>query len=453
MTDVLQPWEVIEGLVAQGNPDKVTEFLATLSSAEIARAVSRLDDSQQAALLMLLEPEDAADLLEELSDTQGADLIEELEPDHAAAIIDEMDSGHRVDVLGEMEEDEAEAILDKMDPEEAEDARQLLTYPEDLAGGIMITEFLSYHMNLHVKDVLQDLRDNADMYSDYGVQYAYVINEHERLVGVIRLRDLILSKPEAPLTSVMIPNPLYVYVDSTLDELDEFFDRYAFVGVPVTDHNGVMAGVVRRGDAEEAYSERAEQSLMRFGGIIGGEEFRNMPVFPRASRRLAWLLINMGLSLCAASVILQFEDTIARKIALVFFIPVIANMSGCCGNQAVAVSIRELAMGLIQPQDYLRVWRKEMQVGLIIATVMGASLGAIAYLLHHNPFIGLLAGGALSMNIFVALTVGGLIPLFWKRLGFDPALAAPLVVTTFGDMCGFFLVLSMAALLISHGLI
>ena len=447
----MDSWEHIEAIVDQNDPKALDTFLDTLSSSEVARAISRLDEDAQNRVLTLLEPEDAADLIEELSDAQGADLLEDLPVSQAAAIVDEMESDERADVLGELDTDDAEAILRQMDPEEAEDARRLLTYPPDTAGGLMITDFVAYPMTMRVADVLSDLRKNVEEYSDYGVQYVYVVSENKALVGVVRLRDLVLSRSDAPLPSVMIANPLYALVTTTLEELDHMFERYTFVALPVTDEAGKLVGVVRRAFVEEAQGERAEEALMRFGGIVGGEELRSMPIFFRASRRLSWLTVNLLLSLVAAGVILAFEKTVRDWIYLAFFIPVIGNMSGCSGNQAVAVSIRELSLGLIKPEDYVRVLTKEAQVGLVNGLALGAILACIAFLLSGNALFAGAIGIALAGNTFVALALGGLVPLALRRLNMDPALAAPLAVTTISDLCGFTLVLTLAYLALTHG--
>jgi magnesium transporter len=444
-----EAWEQLAELVEQKDTGALIACLEELSSGEIGRALSRLDDDIRSQMLILLGPEEAADLLEELYDTQGAEMIEDLEPHEAAAIIDEMESDHRVDVLAEMDDEDMQAILDKMDPEEAEDARLLLPFADDVAGGIMVTEYLYYSMHMRVSDVLDDMQRNAETYTDYSVQYAYVVTDEEHLVGVVRLRDIVLSPRDTELAKVMIANPIYVYVDTPLDELDEFFDRYPFVAVPVVDHACKMVGVVRRGDAEEAYSQRTEQSLMRFGGIIGGDESRTMPLFSRSFRRVAWLIPNMALSLVGASVILRFEATIQNVIALVFFIPVIVNVSGCSGNQAVAVSIRDLSTGMIQPKDFVLVWWKELQVACINGIGLGVLLAIVALVLYADPMLALVVGVALTLNNFIALTLGGLVPLGLKAARLDPALAAPLIVTTFCDMCGFFIVLSLAALVLA----
>lgn len=393
-----EPWEDIRAFVCEGRLDDLHALLEVLSPGEVARMLSRLDTGTRHRLLTLLSPETAADLIEELVDAQGADIIEDLPVNHAAAIIDEMDSDRRADLLSELDEENAEAILTRMDPEEAEDARKLLEFEEDTAGGIMVTEFISYPEDTKVSEVVKDMRDNAETYSDYGVQYAYVTSGHNTLIGVLRLRDLLLSPPDKMLRDIMIANPVYVLADTPIDELNRFFDRYPFWSLPVTGENGVILGAVRRADMEEALGEEQEKALLRFGGIIGGEELRSMPIRERAVRRLVWLSLNMALSILAASVILMFEGTIAQVFALVFFIPIIANMSGCSGNQAVAMSIRELALGLVQPGDVFRVWGKELAVGAINGMLLGGILGTVALILnssfwHGFPYLPLVAGG------------------------------------------------------------
>jgi len=444
-----EPWIGIEAAIKHRDSRELSDCLDALSPADIARGISRLGAEDQERLLTLLEPEDAADLIEELPDSQAADLIEDLPASQAAAIVDEMESDERVDVLAELDHSDAEAILREMKPEEAQDARALLSHPPDTAGGIMETEFVVYPQSRRAADVLKDLRENIELFSDYDVQYVYVASEAGTLVGVVRVRDLVLSRGDAHLQSIMIANPVYVNADQSLDEVIQVFDRYPFVGLPVTNTEGKMVGIVRRGDAEEAVGERHERSLMRFGGIVAGEELRSMNLLSHSSRRLGWLCLNMVLSLTAASVVLGYEATIQEVFVLVFFMPVICNMSGCSGNQAVAVSIRELSLGLIKPQDFLLVLSQEIKIGIINGVVLGTLLGCVAmFLWPANPALALVIGCAFSLNTLIAVSLGGLIPLLLRALKVDPALAAPPMLTTVTDMCGFFLVLTLATLVL-----
>jgi magnesium transporter len=453
-----EPWKDLRELLATQSAPDVMALLDQLSPMDIARALTRLDDDERHDLLHLIEPEEAAGLIEELSDVQAADLIDALPAEKAAEIVNELDSDHQADILAEMDEEDAEAILDHLSPEDAAEVRKLLQYPENTAGSIMITDFVVYEQDMTVADVIHDMRENAERYSDFGVQYAYVASKRGTLIGVIRMRDLLLARSEMPLARIMIVNPIYVLALMPLDEVEELFDRYTFWAVPVTDDEGKMVGVVRRSDLHEALGELQEQAFLRFSGIVGGEELRDLPLRERAGRRLSWLGLNMFLSICAASVILVFEGTISRVFALVFFMPIICNMSGCSGNQAVAVSIREMALGIIEPEDFARVWAKEFWMGVINGAVLGTILGTVAFLLnrflwHDTPLLGLVIGGAFMLNTVIAVSLGGLIPLALKYLKADAALGAPPILTTITDMCGFLLVLTLATLALASGVL
>jgi magnesium transporter len=171
-----------------------------------------------------------------------------------------------------------------------------------------------------------------------------------------------------------------------------------------------------------------------------------MPILRRCRRRLGWLSINVLLNIMAASVIALYQDTLSAVIALAVFLPIISDMSGCSGNQAVAVSIRELALGLIQPKEAMRVWGREIVVGAINGTVLGLIIAGAAWLWKGNVFLGLAVGIALALNTVISVSIGGCVPLVLKRFNIDPALASGPVLTTVTDICGFFLVLGLATL-------
>ena len=171
---------------------------------------------------------------------------------------------------------------------------------------------------------------------------------------------------------------------------------------------------------------------------------RTMPVFTRARRRLSWLSINVVLNIAAAGIIALYQDTLQAVIVLAVFLPIISDMSGCSGNQAIAVSMRELTLGVIKPADAFRVWRKELSVGLINASALGVILGAVAFLWKGNIVLSLAVGAALALNTLVAVSLGGLVPLLLRGMRMDPALASGPILTTVTDMCGFFFVLSFA---------
>jgi magnesium transporter len=356
----------------------------------------------------------------------------------------------QADVIARLTDGGGAAILVAWPAAEAEDARRLLAYPSDSAGGLMITEFLSYRENLTVGDVLDDLRANSEKYRSFDVQYAYVVAAGGRLVGVLQLRDLLLSSPDERLSIVMIHDPLNVLDTAPLEELERFFDRYTLLGVPAVDSSGRLVGVVRSVDVEQAADERTNRSFLQFMGIVGGEELRSMPLRFRSVRRLSWLTVNILLNIIAASVIALHQDTLTAVIALAVFLPIISDMSGCSGNQAVAVSMRELTLGVVRPRELWRVLRKEAAVGVINGIVLGMLLGFVGWLWQGNFALGAVVAVALALNTLIAVCFGGLIPLVLRGCGQDPALASGPILTTITDMTGFFLVLSIAAAVLPY---
>ena len=443
---VEESWDVISRLISTRDAG-LGPYLDTLTPAEVARAISRLSREDQTSLLTLLDSEEAADILEEVSEAQAGDLIEELPAGRAAAIVEEMHSDERADLLASLDHDDAEAILRAMDPQTASGVRKLLEYAPETAGGLMVTDFLSYPDDRWVSDVLEDLRRHGEKYSDYDIQYVYVTSAG-KLSGVLLLRDILFAGREKPIAEVMIKSPTRVAVDATLDQLQQIFDAHGFVGIPVTGPAGELVGVVRRSAVKEASANRSSGLFLKVSGIIGGEELRSMPLLERAFRRLSWLSINIVLNIVAASVIAFYQDTLEKVIVLAVFLPIISDMSGCSGNQAVAVSIRELSLGLVRASELARVLVKEAGLGLINGLVLGALLGGVAQLWKGDPTLGIVVGSALAANTILAVCLGGLLPLLLKRLKIDPALVSGPVLTTVTDMCGFFLVLKLADLIL-----
>ncbi len=441
-----KPWARINAMLESAeSAQEIAAYLDSMQPADILHAVFSLSPGNQRVLLSRLDPERAASLVEDLPDSHVADLIEDMPAVEAAPIVEEMASDHRVDVLAALDTDNAEAIIAELDDEEASEVRELISYPADQAGGLMMTEYASYPMAMSVRDVVRDLTADAVDYEFLTVHYIYVVFKKKKLKGVIRLRDLVFADADQRIGDIAT-DALAVTPETSLDDLEEFFDAHDIAAVPVVDDRGMMHGIVRRRAVLEALTERAEADNLKAAGIIGGDELRSMPIALRSRRRLAWLSINIVLNIIAASVIAAYEDTLTAVIALAVFLPIVSDMSGCSGNQAVAVSMRELTLGAATPDDVLRVWRKEAGVGLINGVVLGVLLGLAAWAWKGNLFLGLVVAGALAANTVVAVSIGGTVPLILRRMKLDPAVASGPLLTTVTDMCGFFLLLSLASL-------
>ncbi|MGD8683516.1 MAG: magnesium transporter [Chloroflexota bacterium] len=442
-------WEHLRELAAAHDREGLDAAIEAMEPDEAVRAILRLEPEDQQALLTTLSPPEAADIIEDAPDEQAADLIEQLTPADAAAIVTEMQSDEQADLIADLSPAEADAILEELAPDVATEVRAMADYADDVAGGLMITEFLAVGENVTVGAALDQLVVNAEDSDDHFSRYVYVLSPLGRLVGVAAASELAAAPRSKRIADVMAP-PRFTSAATDLDELREFFEAHPIAAVPVVDQRARLLGITRRTAVLDAIAERTEREMLRMRGIVGGDEVRSLPTVTRSRRRLSWLSINIGLNIVAASVIALYIDTLDQVIALAVFLPIISDMSGASGNQAVAVSMRELSLGLVKPYEVARVWLKEVSVGLINGLALGLLIGAVATIWDGNPWLGVVVGVTLALNTLIAVSVGGTVPLLLKRFGVDPAVASGPILTTVTDICGFFLALSFASLLLAQ---
>lgn len=437
-----------EAIVARDTP-ACEAWLEHAHSDEAIHAVAQLSDAMRSSLLGLLGPESAAAVLDLMPDAHAIDAIEDLDASVAADIVKELQSDERADLISSLDAENAEAILSELEGHIADDVRRLVAYDDDAAGSIMLTEYLAFSESLTVRELLAEIEGGADEYADYNIQYTYVVDSEGRLVGVLPLRNVILAKRATPVRNVMIADPIAVLDTSSLDDVRREFREHPFLGFPVVDAERRLVGVIEASDVARADIEDADERYRQSQGIVGGEELRSMPLLLRSRRRLAWLSANIVLNILAASMIALHQDTLEAVIALAVFLPIISDMSGCSGNQAVAVTMRELTLGVTRTKDAARVLVKEVSLGLINGSALGILIGGVAYLWKGNLFLSGVVGVSLALNTVIAVCIGGLVPLLLKKFKADPALASGPILTTITDMCGFFIVLTMASMVLS----
>ena len=431
-------------LLVEENAEGLADLIHSRPISDALRGFLRLEPEERDRVLALLPADTAAELIDEAPHEVAGDLLERLTSATAAEIVDELDSDVRADVIGELDVKEAEAILAEMDVEDAEDIRRLAAYDEETAGGLMMVEAFTFHETDTVAAVLQRVVSGDEDFERYRGQHPYVLDKDDHPVGVVSLRSLLTARRSALLSDIMVM-PMTVSVSAPLDELEDLFERHEYLGLPVVEADGRLVGVVSRSAVAEAAREHIEADALKMQGVVG-DELRSMPIWLRSRRRLSWLSANIFLNILAATVIASYEETLAAVIAIAFFLPMVSDMSGCSGNQAVAVTMRELSLGLVRPIDVFRVWIKEASIGIINGTVLGILIGIVAWLWMDNAVLGLVIGIALAINTVIAVSIGGIVPLLVKRMGQDPAAASGPLLTTITDIAGFFLVLSIATM-------
>ena len=435
----------VKAAVDARDAETLVLLLGPLAPSAALRQLLLLVAEDRDVLVSLVPAELAARLIMEAPVRAATDLVQRMATDRAAEVLGELNSDLQADIIGRLRPEDAHAILTRLHPEDAAEVRRLAEYDHDAAGGLMAAEAFKFPQEATVGSVLRGIvSDDAD-FERYRGQHPYVVDADDRPVGVVSLRNLLTSNRSAPLSSIMVP-PVTVGVETTLDDLEDLFDKHNFFGFPVVEADGRLVGVVSRTAVQDAALARSQSESLKRQGVVG-DELRSMPTWLRSRRRLAWLSANIVLNIIAASVISAYEETLAAVIAIAIFLPMVSDMSGCSGNQAVGVSMRELALGIVRPKDAIRVLRKEVVVGVINGIALGILIGLVAWAWKGNPWLGLVIGTALAANTLLAVSIGGVIPLLLKRLGQDPAAASGPLLTTITDMAGFFFVLSLATLM------
>ena len=438
--DLEKSEDALQAALDSSDEAQVAEIVDTLSNQEALRQVSQMDSGDRDDLITMLAPEAAAELIEEAPSELAVTMMENLDSTVAAKIMEELHTDTQADIVQDLETQDSEAILAEMEFESAENLRRLSQYDSDTAGGLMELQTFTFQIDETVGAVLRRLIED-DSFERHRGQHPYILDETGKLIGVVSLRDMLRSKRAVKLTDIL-HEPISVQPETSQEELADMFDENPFLGIPVVDTSGILLGVVSRLELAEAELERAEHESLSRQQI--GDELRSMPTLLRSRRRLAWLSSNIVLNIIAASIIFAYEETLAAVIAIAIFLPMVSDMSGCSGNQAVGVSMRELSLGLTRPVDLFHVLKKELGVGIINGIVLGILIGIVAWVWKDNAFLGLVIGLALAMNTVIAVSIGGTVPLILKNFGIDPAVASGPLLTTVTDMAGFFLVLSLA---------
>ncbi len=449
MDQARRPWDELHEAVDHEAPLEVMEVLESLPTHDLPRTFAKMEPHDSVHLLEIVSGYQAAAILGQLPDAQAADLVENLKVEDAVAILGNLSTRDQADLFEELETEEASHLLAAMDRGTAASIREIVSRVHGSAGAILDPEILAFDQSSTIAEVVGELQQNGDRYREFQVLYVHTTHQG-KLTGVVRMRDLLMHPPTSRLTELVLPTLVTLSVDAPLEDVEAAFEHNEYLGLPVVDGEGHVLGVVSRSAMEHAVALRSESDYRASQGIVGGEELRSMPVSVRAKRRLSWLSVNIVLNIIAASVIAAYEETLAAVIALAAFLPIISDMSGCSGNQAVAVSMRELALGVATPKDVMSVWRKEVVVALINGVVLGVLVGVVAFAWRQNLFLSLVVGIALALNTVIAVSLGGVVPLILKRFKVDPAVASGPILTTITDLCGFLITLSLATMWLSQ---
>ena len=402
---------------------------------DIILTVLEVMDSYQAAKVVSWLPEEIL-----------ADLILELEENKVKEILVKLSSDKIVDLLAELEKDWHDKVLTFLSEETRELVQSLASYPEETVGSAMKTSFLAVNESTKVSEateLLTELEDEIE-HSDY----IYVVDEAEKLLGVISIKELISANKEKRVDEIMKKNAIAVSdLDDVEDAATSLKARHLKM-LPVINQGGKLVGVLTMNIALNILSSELTEDLVTISGASAEESFFT-PAMSAVKMRLPWMASNIFLNLIAVTIISSFEETIAQVAILAAFLPMITDMGGNVGIQALSVSIRSIALGEVQLRDFWRAIRKELAVGLFNGAALGLIFSLIAFALEGNPILGIIAGTALGINVLLAGMVGGTLPFIIKHFGKDPALMTGPLLTTITDVTGVSVYLGLSTLFLT----
>jgi magnesium transporter len=438
-----RPERLLE-LVEAGQFQRFVELARELEPADLADVLAALDDEERLQAVRALPPDISADALAEMPEEAHAEeTLAALDTAQAADILEELEDDDAADILGDLDPAEQERILAEVDdPSEVE---ELLRYDEETAGGLMTTHVVTVLDTVTAAEALQGIREQADEVEDF--YQIFVVDQLSHLVGYLPLKSLVVSPLERPVRDMMEDADIVVAPDVDQEEVARVMARYNLPSVPVVTGDGRLLGRVTFDDVDDVVEAETTEDLLKFGGVSADEEL-GAEWRSAVRSRLPWLTVNLLTAGLASAVVLVFRDVIQATVVLAALMPLIAGMGGNAGTQALAVTVRRLALGTIPRGQSLRVIGKETLVAAVNGLVVGMAVGVVTLSLGEGPRLGLLVFVAMTGNVLIAGCAGAFIPILLQKLGVDPAIASSVFVTTFTDIAGFLLLLGLAGMIL-----
>lgn len=414
--------------------------------ADVAEHMENLPLEKQVCLLKSLPLDEAAEALAELDEHTRVELLENLDPDTAAGIVGEMSPDDAADVLDELDEDHSDVLLSKLESEDAEEIRNLMAFDPETAGGVMNTEVIILAEDLTADEAIIQIRTEIE---DKEIPYyAYIVNPDDVLVGVLSLRDLIVSTPGTPLREELIDQELItVTFDTDREEVARVIGHYNFMALPVVDYEGRLLGVISHDDVIDIMQDLASEDMLGMVGA-GQDETTDTPWLESVKMRLPWLLVNMINSALSAGVVYLFDGTIAQMAILAVFMPMVANQAGNTGQQALAVIIRQLATEKFSRKKAWSAVLREGKIGVANSLILGVLVWVGVYVFTRRADLTSVMSAALMLDMILGAFAGASIPVVLKEMGRDPAQASSIFLTALTDGAGFFLFLGLATIVL-----
>jgi len=421
----------------------LAEVLLTQFPDDTARLIETTDDAETAEFLASSTPERAVSILRRLTPDRGARVLALLGETLIRSVLGSLNPNRAAAMLARLDDDERERCLASVEEPLAREFRELLAYPPETAGSLMDPRVTSFRPDATVRDVVRRLRRFRQR---KNIQDVFIVDGDGRLTGSVPLQSVVLASDTERIAALSTTAPISVQSISSREEITETFEEHRIGSLPVVDHEGRLIGVLRQRELIKAAQEQATASAVTMVGASEQERALSSPFFA-IRKRLPWLQINLLTAFLAASVVGLFEATIAQVTALAVLLPVVAGQSGNTGAQALAVTMRGLALREVRARQWLLVASKEAVAGLGNGIAVSVTTAFAVYLWSHSLGLTLVIGISMVVSMTLAGLAGAVIPMVLTAMRQDPAQSSSIILTTVTDVVGFFSFLGIATLL------
>ncbi|WP_449244454.1 magnesium transporter [Desulfobacca acetoxidans] len=430
-----QHWDELKTFLSQKNPIDLAGILPSLPATECALCFRLLEKPKAVEVFESLEIDDQQTLLAGFRDEQVRDLVEHMSPDDRAYLLDELPA--RV----------AKRLLRMLSPSERQATSLLLGYKENTAGRIMTPEYISLKTYLRVSESLHKIRKIG--LDKETVYYCYVIDEQRKLLGMISLKDLVLADPEGRIGDLMHREVVAVHTDDDQEVVAHAMKKYDLLAIPVVDREDRLVGIVTHDDVMDILEEEATEDIYRLGAVAAPEQsYFKAKIFTVATHRVGWLLVLLLTNTLTGSIIMDQNTLLQSVVALAAFVPLLIGSGGNIGSQTSTVMVRGLALQEVTFSNAFLMLLREVGIGLILGSLLGAMVVIWAYWLQGDWLVALVVGCSLVVISTIATFFGGLLPLIFVRIGIDPAVVSAPFISTMVDVLGVFTYFQIARLII-----
>lgn len=435
--------------INMGAFSRLWNLVKKFHAVDIASLMEHLVSRERLILFNTLyekEKEKAAEVLSELDPEDAADILKQLPLDQISDIFHMIPSDDAVPILDLLPEEMKESVLASMEKKPSEEVKGLLHYEEETAGRIMSPNFYALNQNTNVSDAITAMQLEGDVESAF---YLYVVDDEDRLVGVVSLRQLLFAPPNTRLRDIMTREVISVRTDTDQEEVARNVADYNLVAIPVVSAENKLLGVVTVDDVIDVIDKEATEDIYKMVSLDTTYRIQDSPL-TSIKKRLPFLMLSVLTASLAPFVVNYFKGTIQQFVTLAVFMPLVAALGGIAGNQTIAIIVREIAIGEAAWITVRKTLLKELLVGIGNGVILGAVLAVVSYFLIGNPIMGLVLGLAIIINLFVAALLGTLIPLFLKLVRLDPALGSVNLLTMCTDTIGILAFLGLGTLFLKY---